>query len=259
VKVQHLPGWDSEVHPPQPEGQPGPATATSMASKLHPRLDHRAQRGDGADIVAIRNAQSYLFRKVGDPEGLPTILFDEIDTVFGPKAKENQEIRGLLNAGHRRGAVAGRCVVRGKLVETEEIPAYCAVAMAGLGGLPDTLLSRSVIVRMRRRAPNEPVQAYRRRVHSCEGWELRSKLENWCATIETAASNSWPDIPDGIEDRDADIWEPLLTVADMAGGAWSERPVSRLSRLSRILRRRAHLASASGYSPISAPSSVSKT
>jgi hypothetical protein len=175
------------------------------------------------------------------------------------KPKKTKKSGGLLNAGHRRGAVAGRCVVRGKLVETEEIPAYCAVAMAGFGGLPDTLLSRSVIVRMRRRAPNEPVQAYRRRVHSCEGWELRSKLENWCATIETAASNSWPDIPDGIEDRDADIWEPLLTVADMAGGAWSERPVSRLSRLSRILRRRAHLASASGYSPISAPSSVSKT
>ena len=42
--------------------------------------------------------------------GPPTILFDEVDTVFGPKAKDNEEIRGLLNAGHRRGAVAGRCV-----------------------------------------------------------------------------------------------------------------------------------------------------
>ena len=63
----------------------------------------------------------------------PTILYDEIDTVFGPKAKENEEIRGLLNAGHRRGAVAGRCVVRGTIVTTEEISAYCAVALAGIG------------------------------------------------------------------------------------------------------------------------------
>ena len=69
--------------------------------------------------------------------------------------KDNEEIRGLLNAGHRRGAVAGRCVVKGKIVETEEIPAYCAVAVAGLGGLPDTILSRSIIIRMRRRSPNE--------------------------------------------------------------------------------------------------------
>jgi hypothetical protein len=87
-------------------------------------------------VEAVNVTPAYLFRKVGDPEGAPTILFDEIDTVFGPKAKDNEEIRGLLNAGHRRGAVAGRCVVRGKIVETEEIPAYCAVALAGLGGLP---------------------------------------------------------------------------------------------------------------------------
>jgi hypothetical protein len=79
-------------------------------------------------VEAINVTPAYLFRKVGDPDGSPTILFDEIDTVFGPKAKGNEEIRGLLNAGHRRGAVAGRCVVKGKLIETEEIPAYCADA-----------------------------------------------------------------------------------------------------------------------------------
>ena len=39
----------------------------------------------------------------------------------------------MLNAGHRRGAMAGRCVVRGKVIETEELPAFCAVALAGLG------------------------------------------------------------------------------------------------------------------------------
>ena len=80
-----------------------------------------------------------------------------------------EEIRGLLNAGHRKGAVAGRCVVRGKEVFTEELPAYCAVAMAGLGYLPDTILTRSVIVNMRRRAPNETVEPYRRRLEVEKG------------------------------------------------------------------------------------------
>ena len=105
-------------------------------------------------VLAVNVTPAYLFRKVGAEEGA-TILYDEIDTVFGPKAKENEELRGLLNAGHRKGAVAGRCVVRGKVVETEEISAYAAVAMAGLGWLPDTILSRSVIVRMQRRKPGE--------------------------------------------------------------------------------------------------------
>ena len=81
-------------------------------------------------MTAVNVTPAYLFRKVGAEEGA-TILFDEIDTVFGPKAKENEEIRGLLNAGHRKGAVAGRCVARGQTVMTEEIPAYAAVAMAG--------------------------------------------------------------------------------------------------------------------------------
>ena len=130
-------------------------------------------------VEAVNVTPAYLFRKVGSEQGPPTVLYDEIDTVFGPKAKDNEEIRGLLNAGHRRGAVAGRCVVKGKIVETEEISAYCAVALAGLGGLPDTLLSRAVVVRMRRRSPDETVEPYRRRIHEPEGRALRNRLSRW--------------------------------------------------------------------------------
>jgi hypothetical protein len=57
-------------------------------------------------VEAVNVSPAYLFRKVADDNGAPTLLFDEIDTVFGPKAKDNEEIRG-----HRKGAVAGRCVV----------------------------------------------------------------------------------------------------------------------------------------------------
>ena len=95
-------------------------------------------------IHAVNCSPAYLFRKVSDPNGRPTILYDEIDTVFGPKAKDNEDIRGMLNAGHRKGAMAGRCVMRGKTVETEELPAYCAVAFAGLDDLPDTIMTRCV-------------------------------------------------------------------------------------------------------------------
>jgi len=142
--------------------------------------------------------------------------------VFGPKAKDNEEIRGVLNAGHRRGAMAGRCVVRGKVIETEELPAYCAVAMAGLGGLPDTLLSRSVIVSMRRRAPEERVEPYRRRVHAPEGEAIRDQLAAWAREV-AAQLEVVPAMPDGLKDRDADVWEALLAVADAAGGDWPDR------------------------------------
>jgi hypothetical protein len=172
-------------------------------------------------VEAVNVTPAYLFRKVG--ECSPTILYDEIDTVFGPKAKDNEEIRGLLNAGHRRGAVAGRCVVKGKTVETEEIPAYCAVALAGLGGLPDTLLSRSVVVRMRRRAPGEDVEQFRRRDDARAGNEIRDRLAAWADSIRDTVTKVWPAMPAGVEDRDADIWEALLAVANAAGRQWPDR------------------------------------
>ena len=140
--------------------------------------------------------------------------------MFGPKAKENEEIRGLLNAGHRRGAVAGRCVVSGKTVRTEEIPAYCAVAYAGLGGLPDTILSRCVVIRMRRRAARREGRTVaapraRRRPGICCG-------PSWPAGRRRSGDRhcSWPAFPAGVADRDADVWEALLAVADAAGGHW---------------------------------------
>lgn len=174
-------------------------------------------------VEAVNVTPAYLFRKVGHEDGPPTVLFDEIDTVFGPKAKDNEEVRGLLNAGHRRGAVAGRCVVRGKIVETEEIPAYCAVAIAGLGEIPDTILSRAVVIRMRRRGPHERVEAYRRRVVIGDGQRLAARLAAWADTIRQDVTDAWPEMPATIEDRDSDVWEPLLAVADAAGNDWPER------------------------------------
>jgi hypothetical protein len=171
-------------------------------------------------VLAVNMTPAYLFRKIGSEEGA-TILYDEIDTVFGPKAKDNEEIRGLLNAGHRRGATAGRCVVKGKAIETEEIPAYAAVALAGLGWLPDTIMSRAVVIRMRRRHAGERVEEFRRRHAKAEGFEVRTKIETWARSRR--GEIEWPDMPGEVQDRDADVWEPLIAVADAVGGSWPER------------------------------------
>jgi hypothetical protein len=171
-------------------------------------------------VEAVNVSPAYLFRKVGEGASC-TILFDEIDTVFGPKAKENEEIRGLLNAGHRQGAHAGRSMVHGNIVKTEEIPAYCAVALAGLGWLPDTILSRSIIIRMRRRKPGEKVKPFRRRAELEAGHKLKARLARWAKRVEPAIT--WPDMPAGVEDRDADVWEALIAVANAAGGDWPKR------------------------------------
>jgi len=193
-----------------PEPGSGKSRALEVTEPLVPRPVH-----------AVNTSPAYLFRKVSDPAGPPTILYDEIDTVFGPKAKDNEDIRGMLNAGHRRGATAGRCVVKGKIVETEELPAYCAVALAGLNDLPDTIMTRSVVIRMRRRAPDERVEQWRRRLNEPEAAPIAERLAEWA--VREAQLVAWPDMPDGIEDRNADVWEPLLALADLADGDWPRR------------------------------------
>jgi len=196
-----------------PEPGSGKTRALEVTALLVPR-----------PVEAVSVTPAYLFRKVGSDEGLPTILYDEIDAVFGPKAKDNEEIRAMLNAGHRRSGVAGRCVLQGNRQVTEEIPAFCAVALAGLGNLPDTILTRSIICRMRRRAPDEIVEAFRHRVHGPEGEVLLHEFEDIADELTETLSReeAWPELPDEIVDRDADVWEPLIAIADQAGGEWPE-------------------------------------
>jgi hypothetical protein len=173
-------------------------------------------------VENVNMSPAYLFRRIGADIGLPTLLVDEIDALFNGKSQSAEEIRGLLNAGHRRGAMVGRCVIHGKTVTTEESPAFCAVALAGLGFIPDTLMSRSIIIRMRRRAPNETVEPYRRRDHGAAGEALHDRLATWAAPRIEAMSKARPDMPRGVEDRAADCWEPLLVIADAAGGHWPD-------------------------------------
>jgi hypothetical protein len=174
-------------------------------------------------VHAVNVTPAYLFRKVGEEGERPTILFDEVDTLFHSKVQDTGEIRGLLNAGHRRGAVAGRCVTIGKRIETEEIPAYCAVALAGIGNLPDTIASRSIIIEMRRRAPDEPVEPFRRKLHEPQGTNICRALKGWCEDIASSVEDAQPVMPTGVDDRDADCWEALLAIADVAGGDWPQR------------------------------------
>ncbi|MGW3266775.1 DUF3631 domain-containing protein [Streptomyces sp. NPDC001056] len=195
---------------------PEPGSGKSRALEIVETLTPRA----ATTVNASANA---LFRLVSAEEGTPTLLFDEIDTVFGPKAGGNEEVRGFLNSGYRRGAKSLRCIGDGTDQKAAFLPSFCAVAMAGLGSLPDTILTRSIIIRMRKKAPNETCEPYRRRIHEKQGHALRDRLAEWCATLHDQVAEAWPEMPEGVVDRPADVWEPLLAVADAAGGHWPER------------------------------------
>lgn len=152
------------------------------------------------------------------------LLADEADTYLGLRvAKDHEELRGLVNAGHRRGAKAYRCVGEPARMQVVEFPAFCPVAVAGIGDLPDTIIDRSVVIRMRRRAPSEMVDSFRVRKVTPEGVALRNRLGSWATGNVEALKDAEPEMPAGIVDRPADVWEPLIAIGDAAGAEWGER------------------------------------
>ncbi|MGG7519775.1 DUF3631 domain-containing protein [Allorhizobium undicola] len=172
--------------------------------------------------LSVNSSAAYILRKVADQDNRPTILYDEIDTIFGPAARGNEDLRGMINAGYRRGAKVGRCFTEKGKVLTQDFSTYAAIAMGGLGDLPDTIMSRSVIMRMRRRGQGEKVEPFTPRLHEPPANILRDELVAWAASVFSLAETFQPILPDGISDRNAEVWEPLLMVAELAGGQWPD-------------------------------------
>ena len=169
-------------------------------------------------LFTLNASPAAVFRTLAN--GRITLLFDEVDAIWskGGKDDNHEDLRALLNSGYKVGATIPRCV--GPKHDVIRFEVFCPVALAGLGDLPDTIMSRSVIIRMRRRAPNEKVDPFRSREHDHLGHAIRDRLAGWGASVGKSAGEAWPTLPDGIVDRPAEVWEPLLAVAEAAGGDW---------------------------------------
>jgi hypothetical protein len=172
-------------------------------------------------MFCLSASPAAIFRTLAERQ--ITLLFDEVDTIFQKRGKDdgNEDLRALLNAGYKRGNSIPRCV--GPRHEVQQFAVFAATALAGLGDLPDTVMSRSVIIRMRRRAPNERVDPFRSREHEALGHSIRNKLAEWACVVGGDVGTAWPTMPEGIVDRPAEVWEPLIAVADAAGGDWPTR------------------------------------
>lgn len=169
-------------------------------------------------LITVNISPAALVRSIEDKP--PTLLLDEADTVFGRKAADNHEdLRGIINSGHQRNRPYIRWDVASRTRET--CPTFAMAALAGIGDLPDTIMDRAVIVRMRRRAAGENVDPYRTRRDRPPLESLRDNLASWVGAHSEDLGRAAPELP--VEDRAADNWEPLVAVADAAGGDWPKR------------------------------------
>lgn len=167
----------------------------------------------------VSPSEAVLFRKI-QADG-PTLLLDEVDTIFSGRKDDGKEpLRALLNAGFERRAKIPRCV--GPQHDLHEFQVFCPKAIAGIGKLPDTISDRCLPIRLVRRAPTERVERFRRREVEADSAPLRDALAQWAESeiARPALCEARPTIPEQLGDRQADICEPLLAIADLASGDW---------------------------------------
>ena len=127
-----------------------------------------------------------LFRLV--ESGPPTLLLDEVDAYLD----DAEELRGLLNAGHKRGARAYRC--EGDNNTVRGFNAFAPAALAGIGNLPGTLHDRSIIIRLVRAKPGEVAARFDCRHTEAES-ELCRKLARWASDNFNRLENANPALP----------------------------------------------------------------
>ncbi|CAN5766983.1 hypothetical protein BH24CHL6_BH24CHL6_15380 [soil metagenome] len=164
---------------------------------------------------AVLPSESVVYTLLSqDPR--PTLLIDEADAIFGNRrqAERYEGVRAILNAGNRKGTTVPRVRLDGRKRDVERFDAYGPKAIAGIGDLPATVADRAIPIRLKRRAPDERVAKFRRRIAGAEAASI--------AVVPIADVPLVP-VPDELPDRAADSWEVLIGLAELAGGEWPRR------------------------------------
>jgi Protein of unknown function (DUF3631) len=174
---------------------------------------------------AVNPSVAVLYRKVD--RHAPTLLLDELDNY---PLEERRDALSVLNAGYKRGATVPRCKDNGDL---EEFKVFCPKAYAGLDKrqLVDTLLSRSITIRMERKTAAEKVDMWIAPLVEPEACALRQRCEVWAAQHVEELTGHTPDLV-GLVNRAAEVWWALLSIAEYAGNGWMERAHAAVEALS---------------------------
>jgi hypothetical protein len=171
-----------------------------------------------------RTSTAALMRKT-DAEH-PTLLLDESDAALGTGSDREyaEALRGLLNSGYRRSGHHTVCVGQGAAIQARDFSTFSAKAIAGIGDLPGTIADRSIRISLRRRTSDEPIARWRERDGHAQAAASQESLVAWAShpRIIEALRDARPALPTGLGDRQCDVWEPLLAIADLAGNEWPD-------------------------------------
>jgi putative DNA primase/helicase len=191
---------------------PRSATKRCGKSTLVSLLAELVHRG----LPASNLTPAVIFRVIEQHH--PTLLIDEVDSFMDV----SEEMRGILNSGHQRStAMVYRVEEVNGQRETVGFSTWAPKLLAMIGKPPATILDRAISIKMERKLRGDTVEKRRHTAVDMDG--LRRRCVRWASNNAEALTAAWPEMPDALNDRQADSWEPLIAIADCAGPLWAER------------------------------------
>lgn len=157
-------------------------------------------------LTTANASAASLFRTIEKIQ--PTFLIDEADSFMN----QNEAIRGIINAGFRPNTPILR--TDGDRHEIQSYNVFSACAIACIGTLPDTIMDRSIIVILKRKMPFEKRTHLRIRKLEKEVETIKCKCMRFMEDISKTLKDAEPELPEELGNRQADVWEPLIMIAD---------------------------------------------
>ena len=156
----------------------------------------------------------------------PTVLIDEADTFLLGTGERADLLRGILNAGFAKNGTYSRVCSGGEVVD---LSVFSAKVIAGLECLPDTVADRSIPIKMKRATVEEQRRRYDR--HEVEHVASGLRAQLLAHTEGSPPGFLRPALIEQLNDRQNDIVEPLMAIANLAGGTWPEKARAALLEL----------------------------
>jgi Protein of unknown function (DUF3631) len=156
-----------------------------------------------------------LFRSI--EKWAPCFVLDEADKAF----IDNEDLRSVINSGWTRGDSVIRCDPI-----THEPRPYSTFAPKAIGmkgrSLPDTTLSRCVVITMKPKRDNDPDEETEDFNHLDNETfaRLRQQLLRWAMDNADVLAKATPESPPGFHNRRRANWRTLLAIAEEVGGGW---------------------------------------
>ncbi len=177
-------------------------------------------------FLTINASAATIFRVLD--QSAPTVFFDEAETLRG-RGERADAVREIVNAGHRRGQGVPRCV--GEAHEIRWFGVFGFKALAAIGRLWGTVEDRAITIEMRRKRKEDKVERFQVRKVARDADTLRRMAVRWTQDNIEEVARTEPVLPDFLDDRAQDSWEPILAIGVVAGNRWYEKIVTACKQL----------------------------